>query len=540
MELYVCLDTVLLAAVVETFRTSTHKHFRLDPMHYVSAPSLCFDAMLKITRMELETLPSVDMYLFINKCIRGGMTGASNRYARANNDCIQTYDSTKPVSHIIGLDANNLYGHSLTQPMPIGDFRWMTADEIKHFDVNAILADDRGYFIEVDLHYPPELHDIHDQFPLAPEKLDIPKEEWSEHTQNLASRLKLKHKSSGMKLMNTLRDKKRYVIHHENLKLYVRLGMQITKVHRGICFKQSDFMRPYITMNNAARKKATSSFEVSLYKFFNNSVFGKCCYNVFRQRHIKLVNKKDRFQKLAARPTFHGSHIINRHLTGVEMKPASIMCDKSLYIGAAVLELSKTHMYSFYYDFLVKKYYRSGLRMIYTDTDSFYLQIFDRPEFYKDILKYEHLFDRSAYPTHHFLHDCKRQRALGLMKDVHADGHITEMVALRSKMYAVRVQRGHEQKLDDDIKAKGVKKSVLRDMKYEMYFDCLKDTSVTKHSFKQIRSFRHRLVTKDSVKVGLCSYDDKRHLLPCGIHSYAYGHWRIADEHKGTHCRFCR
>ena len=99
-----------------------------------------------------------------------------------------------------------------------------------------------------------------------------------------------------------------------------------------------------------------------------------------------------------------------------------------------MLELSKRHMFSFYYDFLASRYAKTGLRLLCTDTDSLYLQLFNRPDIYRDILKFEQYFDRSGYPKHHFLHSDERRRHLGLFKDVHASGHISTVVALRSKM----------------------------------------------------------------------------------------------------------
>ena len=405
------------------------------------------------------------------------------------------------------------------------------------FDVNSILEHgDRGYFLEVDLEYPEHLQDSHNDIPLAPKKIDVPRSEWSAHTRLLADHFNMKQKTSGPKLMTTLRDKLHYVLHHENLKLYLRLGMRLIKLHRDISFHQSPFMKPYILMNNAARKLAKSPFEISLYKGYNNYIFGKTCYNVFNQIHLKLVSRDIQFQRLAARPTFHSCHVISEDLIGVEMKPATIVCDKPLYVGATVLDLSKRHMYSFYYDFLMPLYYDGGLNMLYTDTDSFYLQVLNRPEFYMDILKYERFYDRSAYPKNIFLHSDKRKRELGLMKDVYAEGHMSEFTALRSKMYAVCVEtEGHTTNVD--LKAKGIKKSELERLKFDMYVQCLQDSSITTHSFKQIRSFRHHLVTKDMKKVGLCSYDDKRYLLPCGIHSYAYGHIRTKDSN--AQCRKC-
>ena len=531
MELYVCLDTLLLAAVVESYRQSTHRHFQLDPMHYLTAPSMCWDAMLKITGVKLQMLTSVDMYLFFSNSIRGGITGTSTRHAKANNDYCAEFDERQPISHILSFHVNNLYGMSLSQALPTDHFRWMTSDELKEFNAHAVPENGkRGYFVEVDLEYPQELHDVHNEFPLAPEKLDVPRSEWSEHTRHLASQLGLSHKSSGLKLMTTLRDKKRYTLHHETLKVYLRLGMKVTRIYKGVTFTQSPFMKTYISLNTEARKTAQSQFEIALYKGYNNYIFGKTCYNVFRQKDMKLVDNKSKFQRLVARPTFHSSHILNDDLTLVEMKPATIVCNKPVYIGCTVLELSKAHMYHFYYDYLIPMYYQTGLQMLYADTDSFYVQVNNRPDVYHDMAKHHYWFDCSSYPPSHFLHSNEHKRQIGLMKDIHGlQGHITEFIALRSKMYAVRVDPWYDDDDDDDdctiTKAKGIHRSVLKGIPFSSYLDTLRNNTVQKHKFKRITSKKHHLVTVESSKDGLCAYDDKRMLLSCGVHSYAYGHY---------------
>jgi hypothetical protein len=530
LELYVKLDTVLLAAVVEAYRESTRKHFELDPLHYITAPSLCWDAMLKMTSVTLEMLPSVDMYLFFAKGIRGGICGTSTRYAKANNVyCKKKYDPSQPINYILSLDCNNLYGHSLSQWLPTGGFRWLSKEELQHFDVSKVPSNgDRGYFLEVDLHYPRELHHEHNEFPLAPEHGDVPRSEWSYHTRNLADQLGLKHQSSGKKLMLTLRDKNRYIVHHETLKLYVRLGLRVTAIHRGVSFNQSPFMEAYIQYNTEARKKATSTFDIALYKGYNNFIFGKTCYNVFREKKHTLVDDDKKFQRLAARPTFNSAHVINSQTTMVEMKPAVILCNKPVYIGCTVLELSKALMYRFYYDFLLPKYYRTGLRMLYADTDSFYVQISNIKNIYSDMQRNSTMFDTSAYPPHHFLYSDLHKREIGLMKDIHgSEGHVTEFIALRSKMYAVRVQSWHDSENDDQytVKAKGIHHSVMTEIPFSAYLHTLTTNSLVRHSFHRIQSKRHRLATVENKKAGLCSYDDKRLLLTCGIHGYAYGHY---------------
>ena len=387
LEIYVTLDMLLLAAVFENFRASTYKHFRLDPGHYVSAPSLSFDAMLRITRVKIDLLSDLDMYLFFCKGIRGGMSGSSVRYAKANHQDMSDFDPQTNTSHLLSFDANNLYGHSLSQFLPISDFQWLTRDEIDALDISTHpKRDPFGYYLEVDLTYPQKLHDLHNDFPLAPEKFELCNEDLSQFAIGLMEKLKLKH--MGTKLMSTLMDKRRYILHYEILKLYLRLGLQLTHIHRCIQFRQQDFMKEYIALNNRSHKKARNPFEVSLFKLYNNSIYGHCLYNIFRQVNVQLVSDPKKFQRLAAKPTFASTIRINECLVSLCMKPAVIVCNKPIFIGTSVLDLSKCHMYSFYYDHLMTMYSNRGLRLLYTDTNSFYIQVMNCSDVYRDILKY--------------------------------------------------------------------------------------------------------------------------------------------------------
>lgn len=532
LELYLVLDVLLLAAIFEMYRRETYSHMTLDPVHYVSSPSLCFDAMLKITNIQLETLPSVDSYLWVNKCIRGGVSGTSVRYARANNPRVEGYNPQRDFSYIVGFDLNALYSYCMCLPLPYKSFFFLTDSEITNFDINSVsLESDIGYFLEVDLHYPPELHDLHNQFPLAPEKVAIEPHQWSDFMQNECDTLGMKQVSCGSKLMATLCDKTHYILHYHVLQLYLRLGLKLTKIHRIMSFKQKAFMKSYINLNIEKRKLASSSFDVALYKLYNNSVFGKCMYNVFKQSNYKLVQQVSSFRRLAGKPTFQSCQVINDHLVGVQMKPNTIHCNKPIYIGAAILDFAKHHMYSFYYDYLLKHYSHTDVDMLYTDTDSFYLCIRNQPQFYKDILQHERYFDRSNYHSSHFLFSNKRKRDLGLMKDVHANDVISEVVCLRPKMYAVKTVR-HE----EDIRAKGLQKSALRKVNVDTFKMCLRSIRHTRHHFVSIRSFKHRVVSHSSSKIGLSPFDDKRYYLSCGIHSYAYGHYKIDHQLQKCSC----
>jgi len=220
-DLYLKTDVLLLADVFETFRDVCMKNYSLDPCWYYTAPGLSWDAMLKKTQIKLELLHDSNMLLMIEKGIRGGISIISKRYAKANNKYLSDFSPEKESSFIKYLDANNLYGWAMSQPMPYEGFKWMHKEELKYWRKHPCI-------LEVDLEYPSELHELHNDYPLAPERLVVDKVE---------------------KLIPNLRDKEKYVVHHSTLKLYESLGLRVKKIHRGVLFKESSFIK-YLDANN--------------------------------------------------------------------------------------------------------------------------------------------------------------------------------------------------------------------------------------------------------------------------------------------------
>ena len=124
-DLYLLTDTLLLADVFENFRKTCLKNYGLDPAHYYTSPGLSWDALLKHTSMKLELLTDYNMYLFIEKGIRGGISTEMRRYSKANNSYLNDFNPEQEISYIPYLDANNLYGWAMSQPLPVGKFAWM-------------------------------------------------------------------------------------------------------------------------------------------------------------------------------------------------------------------------------------------------------------------------------------------------------------------------------------------------------------------------------------------------------------------------------
>ena len=175
-DLYLVSDVLLLTNVFENFRKTCMQYYKLDPCHYFTSPGLSWDTMLKMTNIKLELMTDIDMFQFIKKGMRGGVSYIANRYGNANNKYMKEYDEKAPSKYIMYVDANNLYGWAMSRYLPTGNFKWMTDKEISKIDLGKYKSDGKkGLIPEVDLEYPQELHDIHNNYPVAPEKVKVSK-----------------------------------------------------------------------------------------------------------------------------------------------------------------------------------------------------------------------------------------------------------------------------------------------------------------------------------------------------------------------------
>ena len=244
-------DLLLLADVFEKFIDTCLKYYELDPCHYFSSPGLSWEAMLKMTDVKLEKISDIDKHYFIEKGSRGGISYIAKRYAKENNKYMSNYDSNKPSTFITYLDKNNLHGWTMSEYLPHEKFGWL--ENIDQFDAMLINEkSDIGYILEVDLEYPEELHKLHNDYPLAPEKLAVSNDMLSKYYKKFADKYERKV-GNVKKFIPNLSNKTKYVLHYRNLQLYLSLGMKLIKIHTVLKFEQSDWMNKYIDFNTEKR-----------------------------------------------------------------------------------------------------------------------------------------------------------------------------------------------------------------------------------------------------------------------------------------------
>ena len=509
-KLYNETDVLLLADVFENFRNLCLKIYGLDPVYYYTAPGLAWDACLKMTNINLELLSDPNMLLMFEKGIRGGISMISNRYGEANNKYMgKNFNKNELSKYLMYLDANNLYGSAMSEKLPIHSFKWLSSGEMERLFNNQVVQiwEKTPCILEVDLEYPENLHDLHNDYPFCPERVEC--------------------KNGVEKLIPNLRNKTKYVIHYKNLIQCLKAGLKLKKIHRGIKFIESAWLKPYIDKNTNLRTQAKNNFEKDFFKLMNNSVFGKTMENIRNRVNVKLVNTEERLKKLSAKPNYKGRKIFSENLISVHMKKTSLTMNKPVYLGMCILDLSKTIMYNFHYNYIKPKY-GAKAKLLFTDTDSFMYEI-ETEDFYKDISKdVKDRFDTSDYPENHpsGIPTGINKKVLGMFKDEAAGKRIKEFVGLRAKLYSFIMEDGKENK-----RCKGVKKQVVESsITHEDYKTCLRTGKEQLRKQNILRSYEHEVFTEEVNKIALSALDDKRYILGDGIHTLAWGHHKIKNN----------
>ena len=467
------------------------------------------------------------MVNFFEKGIRGGISQINHRHFRTNIPGSSNHCPRNPDGYALYTDANGLYAHAMTHALPSGGFEWLTEDEIRTLNIWAIPKDGHmGVVLEVDLEYPAELHDAHNDFPFCPIKRKILSTELSPLARFIAEKSKHSYPSNAEKLMTTLEPKQHYVIHYRMLQTALKHGLKLKRIWRGVRFQQSPWLREFILLLNRKKQRAETVFDRSFLKLFSNSIYGKTLESVRQRKTFKLVTDPEKFVKLASSPLFKTFTAFNKQLVGVELNPQTVFLDKPIYLGMSILDLSKSHMYKFFYNVLQKQY--SGeVRMLACDTDGFIVSFTGGEHPQSFMARQAKYFDRSNFSQTNRFYSSQNAGCLGVFKDEFCALPVQEFVGLKAKMYSIIFQ---DPLVSGRKAAKGVPRSAMNRILHEDYLACILNLKEHYHVARRIASKKHQIFTREEHRLALSAYYDKRYLLPDGITTLAYGHHRIPSN----------
>ena len=401
-----------------------------------------------------------------------------------------------------------LYGWAMTQYLPYGGFRWLRKKEIDEFDLDLFKENSSvGYILEVDLEYPSELHDLHNDYPLASQKLEINQDMLSKYYSDIANKYGIKIGGVN-KLVPNLRNKSKFVIHYRNLQLYLPLGMKLSKVHRILKFKQCDCLKKFVDFNTDKRKNASNNFVRDFFKLLSNSVFGKTMEKLRERICVELINNAKDYVRCVSRPSFVSQKVFSKNLVNVHRIKPVLTLNKPIYVGFSILELSKSLMYEFHYKYVKNKF---DAKLLFTDTDSLVYEI-KTEDVYEDFYLDK---DFSDYPLRSKFLDPVNKKVLGKMKDELKGKIISEFAGLKSKMYSLISVDNEE-----ITRAKGVNKK----LRHKEFVSALFNKKMIRHNMKRIQSKLHKIGTYDVYTISLPCFDDKRYILDYGVNTFAYFH----------------
>ena len=342
--------------------------------------------------------------------------------------------------------------------------------------------------LEVDLKYPDNIKEKTKNFPFCPENKKINPDKNNEYM----NKIKPKNYTKSKMFICGWTDKKKYLINYRMLNFYVKHGMIVEKILEILSFKQSKWLEKYISFNTQKRNKAKNDFEKDFFKLLVNAAFGKFLEIVRNRLELELI-EKDNVKKIInqqSKLTFNGIHKSSENCDSYSFKQNQVVMDKAIYVGFAILELSKLHMYETYYDKLQPYFGQENLQLPYIDTDGMILSM-NTKDIINDFENLEEIFDFSNLDENHEIFSNKNKKVIGIFKmETPKIFWMDEFVCLISKAYSFKCNDNTESKNE----IKGISKSQSKHIKFEEYYNCLFGGEYQKECDNYIiRSLNHEM-----------------------------------------------
>lgn len=499
-DFYLARDVYLLADLFQNYRKTCLQapNCGLDPCHFFGNPSMVYNAFLKNSTTSIELIQDTDLYQKYRKHgMRGGLSYWRRFYTKANNRMHPEFDPTKPISHILDMDATSLYPWAGRQRLPVGDFEHeyvhLTGEAMWEY-INDCIWDwpeDEGCYLWVDIelpvhasewqervptkyqrylsamnkHFAGNLHDYQENYPVLIENKEVPTE-WL-HPRQKALYEQMGGHTPTTKLINDLLPKKGYMIHYLSLRLAIERGWVPTAIHEIMTFRQEYAVRDFLDECISLRASAKNPTEKQLQKNNMNSLIGKFIEDVMRHSDFRCWDRMHQFTINERKGRLKNNwYILNEDKVLAEVIKKSVRLDKPIMMGIAVYDISKLLMASLWYT--LQDHYGRDIELCGGDTDSMIFRVFT-DSWEKDVN--EHFNSISLFPTDHPLYKSSRfsdtvtEELLGkginpyvgifdqgekYLKSIPAyfkedNSRVIEVAALKSKMYSL--QRAHNKKV---------------------------------------------------------------------------------------------
>ena len=519
-DIYLMCDVVQLADVFERCMNIIWESHHVHLTRYIGMPAASWAAFLRHDPSLSIPLYTDTFYAeFFKEMVRGGITSAALRYAKADD-----------MHSIIYLDVNGLYPYVMQKyKFPCGKFEFVSAvqadgKEECHRKLNEIFhlceVCDVGYCFCVDLHIPDKVKEETDMYPFAPEHRKIGSEYLKEGKMEFTSFLQRWSEINEDETMTefeglvcTLYDKEKYNVHWRLLKFYMEHGVEVTKIHFAVSFLEGDYLAGYIRKNIEIRNGRADELGKTVYKLFGNSIYGKTFESKIKRDKYDIIRNLQKLTGLLQEGNIAAITPVDDHAWIVKFDGEDVVLDKPTYIGACVCEFSKLHMYQLLYDRLKKVIFPDGCDLVYTDTDSFIVRVTHPP-----VLKGctdEELFDYIQMKDPTLI-----GKIGGQVKSETGVDTIDEIIALRAKVYAYKTKGGHV-----DKRAKGTTHEA---QEMQLDWEIYKETLETARSFNtrngQFQRKQFEISSVEVVRQSLSVNDGKRYICRDGIHTHAFGH----------------
>lgn len=413
-------DVAVLAQIFEKFANICMTNFEIYPFYCYSISGVAQECAFFYSRRECqyEYIRSPKIIKLIEENLLGSIAFVSSTFAEADSQRIGTSEINDDyATDIISFDASLQYCASMQEYLPHSEFEFLEEDDLHDFDImNFDENTGTGMILVVDLRYPTWLHDETKSFPLGASKSTINLDQLSDYQKRLHSEfVKVPlDEHSNRKVLLTLHDKKKLCLYYKVLRFYVSMGLEVTKYHCGIRFKEKRWLASYMHKLANLRMKATTEFESKIYKQMICSTSGKML-NIRRNLEIRLCSSRVMAMKLMASPRFIDVNIVNEDFSIFTLSKASCLFDKPYVTGYVILQLGHLALYNQYYNVLRKGFGKDNIECLQADTDGLTVSI-RKGRIYEKLRTISEYFNFSLLSPKHPLYDPNSVPVAGKLK----------------------------------------------------------------------------------------------------------------------------